>query len=217
MAFVVFALSLVLLLAGLWSGYMSLDLLPTPLGVLYALAGAVAAAMAVLAFALGVAIRRIDALAALMRQAAAPLSGAHAAASEAMLAAPVPVPAGAAAAPASDVDVADVAGQAVGAHEDPAPPLEAEAAGPLDEASERPIDENRAGHPPTVREVDPEPEPEEASAGPPALLGRYSAAGANYMIFSDGSIEAETIEGAFTFPSMDDFKRFIAERREGRA
>ena len=52
---------------GAWSGYMSLDLLPTPTGVLYALAGAVAAAIAVLAFALGVAIRRIDALAALVR------------------------------------------------------------------------------------------------------------------------------------------------------
>ena len=47
MAFAVFALSLVLLLAGLWSGYASLDLLPTPLGVLYALAGVVAASMAI--------------------------------------------------------------------------------------------------------------------------------------------------------------------------
>ncbi len=68
MAFLVFALSLVLLAAGLASAYMSLDLLPTSIGVLYALSGAVAGSIAVLTFALGVAIRRIDALAALVRR-----------------------------------------------------------------------------------------------------------------------------------------------------
>ena len=33
------------------------------------------------------------------------------------------------------------------------------------------------------------------------------------MIFADGSIEAETTEGAFKFASMGDFKRFLADRR----
>ena len=65
MAIFVFALSLALLVAGLASGYMSLDLLPTSVGVLYALSGAVAVALAVVAFALGVLTRRIDALATL--------------------------------------------------------------------------------------------------------------------------------------------------------
>ena len=37
------------------------------------------------------------------------------------------------------------------------------------------------------------------------------------MIFADGSIEAETAEGAFKFASMGDFKRYLAERTEGQA
>src|SRR5438552_114799 len=68
MAFLVFALSLALLVAGLAGGYMSLDLLPTSAGVLYAIGGTVAVCIAILTLALGVMIRRIDALAALVRQ-----------------------------------------------------------------------------------------------------------------------------------------------------
>ena len=53
-----------------------------------------------------------------------------------------------------------------------------------------------------------------AGAGPPpTLVGRYSAGGANYSIFSDGSIEAETDQGAFKFGSMTEFKAFIAAKR----
>ena len=37
------------------------------------------------------------------------------------------------------------------------------------------------------------------------------------MIFSDGSIEAETDEGAFKFASMGDFKQFLLDRNEGKA
>ncbi len=37
------------------------------------------------------------------------------------------------------------------------------------------------------------------------------------MIFSDGSIEAETTDGTFKFTSMGEFKRFIADRREEKA
>ena len=72
MAFLVFALSLVLLAAGLAGAYMSLDLIPTSIGVLYALSGAIAVSSAVLTFALGVAIRRIDALATIVRRLEAP-------------------------------------------------------------------------------------------------------------------------------------------------
>jgi len=48
---------------------------------------------------------------------------------------------------------------------------------------------------------------------PPSLIGSYSSAGANYKIFADGSIEAETSEGTFKFPSMSDFKRHLAEAK----
>jgi hypothetical protein len=49
------------------------------------------------------------------------------------------------------------------------------------------------------------------------LIGSYSSAGANYKIFADGSIEAETNEGTFTFASMNDFKRHLAERGNANA
>ena len=48
------------------------------------------------------------------------------------------------------------------------------------------------------------------------MIGSYSSAGANYKIFADGSIEAETSEGTFKFVSMGDFKRHLAES-EGKA
>ena len=51
---------------------------------------------------------------------------------------------------------------------------------------------------------------------PPSLIGRYSSGGANYMIFADGSIEAETQEGTFRFASMGDFKQYLSDRKNGR-
>jgi len=64
------------------------------------------------------------------------------------------------------------------------------------------INENRVGRLPSLDT------PEAA----PTLVGRYSAGGANYMIFSDGSIEAETGEGTFKFASMGEFKRHLAAK-----
>jgi hypothetical protein len=193
MAFLVFALSLVLLVAGLAGGYMSLDLLPTSAGVLYAFGGAVAACAAILAFALGLLIRRIDALSQLLRQQP---SGAY--------------------------------GVAEAAPVEPSPPADAEPSGeegemrearaeeggePVAEAAEEPINENRSGHLPTLGEIEHAIERPEAS---PSLIGRYSSGGANYMIFADGSIEAETQEGSFKFASMGDFKQYLADRKDGK-
>ena len=78
-----------------------------------------------------------------------------------------------------------------------------------DDEPEEAVNENRAGHLPTIGEL------EETIAhpeAPPVLVGRYSAGGANYMIFSDGAIEAETEEGQFRFASMGDFKSFLHKR-----
>ena len=55
MAILIFVLSLVLLVAGAASGYQSVDLLPTSIGVLYALAATVAVCGAVVTFAIAVA------------------------------------------------------------------------------------------------------------------------------------------------------------------
>ena len=197
MAILIFALSLVLLVAGLAGGYMSLDLLPTAMGLLYALSGAVAVGLAVVALALGVLIRRIDVLTKLVRQAPAPfveepVLGVAAEPVEAVLVEP------------GLVEPAELNVEPEPAETEPVPEPDA-----LAEDAEDPINENRAGHLPTLHDIE---RAIETPKAPPSLVGRYSAGGASYMIFSDGSIEAETTEGAFKFASMGDFKRFLADR-----
>ena len=193
MAFLVFALSLVLLLAGLAGGYMSLDLLPTSAGVLYALGGAVAVCGALLTFALGVLIRRIDALAELVRWqpggAVAPLESSFAAS-----------PADA----QPSIEEAET--------REPEDAQTEEGREPIDEGAEEPISERRSGPAPAFGEVE---HAIETPAPPPSLIGRYSSGGANYMIFADGSIEAETQEGTFRFASMAEFKQYLADRKGG--
>ena len=190
MAILIFVLSLVLLIAAAASGYQSLDLLPTSLGVLYALAAAAAACAALVVFAIAVLIRRIDTLTKLMRQSAAP--------------APVEITR-AGTAPPEDVVLSP-------------PATEAGVSGRGDEAvaaeDESPININRTGHLPSLEAAveTSEPEPQ----GPPTLVGSYSSAGANYKIFTDGSIEAETGEGTFKFASMSDFKRHLLETKGDR-
>ena len=178
MAILVFCLAGLLLAAGLAAAFMSLDLLPTGPGLLYAFAGAAAASMAVVAFAVGVAIRRIDGLVEMMKQ----------------------------------------ANPGEGAPRDAAPPssLELEPAeGEAERAEvEAPINENRAGRLPSFGEG--QGAAIQAPEAPPSLVGRYSAGGANYMIFSDGSIEAETPEGTFKFASMIEFKHYLAERKNAK-
>jgi hypothetical protein len=195
MAFLIFALSLALMIAGLASGYMSLDLLPTGPGLLYALGGAVAVSVAVIAFALGVAIRRIDALIELVRRQAEAGEGA------------------AEAAAADDGFVAPAAASERNAEEAEAQGATSEAGEPAAEEDGAPINENRSGRLPTLPAKGHAAETPEA---PPQLVGRYSSGGANYMIFADGSIEAETQEGAFRFASMGDFKRYLADRAANR-
>jgi hypothetical protein len=189
MAILIFVLSFILLLAGAASGYQSLDLLPTGIGVLYALAGAVAASAAVVTFAIGMAIRRIDSLATLVRQSAAPA-----------------IP-----------DVEPVT-ESASVREAIAPPVavEPETVESVDEApateDESPININRSGHLPTLEPIETVLETPETQ---PSLVGRYSSAGANYKIFADGSIEAETSEGTFRFASMGEFKRHLVEAKAG--
>lgn len=43
-----------------------------------------------------------------------------------------------------------------------------------------------------------------------AVLGTYSAGGNRYVMFADGSVEAETAEGTFRFRSFDDLKASMA-------
>jgi hypothetical protein len=196
-AILIFILSLILLIAGAASGYESIDLLPTSTGVLYALAGAVAACAAVVTFAIGVLTSRIGALRKLVRQSAGPLA----------------IP-GAFEATAS-AETAHAEGISVAPSVIEAGPPES-----LDEApgaeDESPVNINRSGHLPSLEAIETVLETPEEPQGPPSLIGSYSSAGANYKIFSDGSIEAETDEGTFQFASMSDFKRHLVEAKSNR-
>ena len=212
MAALVFVLSLLLLVAGAAAGYMSLDLLPTAPGLLYAFAGAVSAVGAIIVFALGVVAVRVGRLTrALADQAAAVWM-------------PAPPPAAFEEPAALSPEVEDAEPEARAEEPEPEPQASVEApasgeeavTGPEREdeaASEEPVNENRSGRLPTLEAIEraiETPEP------PPTLIGRYASGGANYMIFSDGSIEAETDEGAFKFASMGDFKKFLMDRNAGR-
>ena len=77
-------------------------------------------------------------------------------------------------------------------------------------APEDDVNLNRSGHLPTLRAV------EEAIAEPdpgPHVVGRYSAGGTRYVIYSDGAIEAETEAGGMRFASMDELKAYIANQK----
>jgi hypothetical protein len=185
MAILIFVLSLILLAAGAASGYASLDLLPTGLGVLYALAGAVAVCAAVMTFALAVAIQRIDRLAQVIRESVSPSISDIAPASEAA------EPEEVYAAPAVAADAPESLGE-------------------LAPEDESPINVHRAGHLPSLETVETALETLQA---PPNLVGSYSSGGANYKIFADGSIEAELSEGTLKFASMSEFKGYLVEKK----
>ncbi|MDP4005291.1 hypothetical protein [Methylobacterium sp. NEAU K] len=58
--------------------------------------------------------------------------------------------------------------------------------------------------------LDAAPEPESAP-NPVArtVVGRYASGGNTYVMFEDGSIEADTPQGRFTFESLDELKAFV--------
>ena len=49
----------------------------------------------------------------------------------------------------------------------------------------------------------------------PTVIGTYSSGGNSYVMFSDGSIQADTPSGAYRFNSLDELKDFIAAGGEG--
>jgi hypothetical protein len=208
MTIVTFILGIILVAAGAAGLAASINLLPTELGLLYAACGVVLVSGGVITWAVGVAILRLEALTHVVRYAAA-LDGLP---DEAGLAAALPHPDEMSAHEAEeDSEALAQEDEALDGEE---PPLAEHA--PLDEPVEEPSAEAQAetsaiaAAPPTVAELE---QAIAASRAPPTLVGHYSAGGANYKIFSDGSIEAETAGGAFRFASMEDFKSYLASER----
>jgi hypothetical protein len=66
--------------------------------------------------------------------------------------------------------------------------------------------------------TDPEPHPHmpppvEPPVAEPAVIGRYEAEGTAYLMFDNGSIEAQSEAGVFHFASMAELKAFIEEKQ----
>lgn len=205
MSWFVLFLGLILALAGGAALVASLDLLTTELGLLYATCGVVALSGGVIAIAIGLLIWRVDAL----RHAL--LRGIEETRSERPE--PLAPPLLAGIEPMILAETGAAQSREAPAREFSEPAMTPAPSPVLDDASDReaaPINENRKGHLPSLEALEQaaqEPPP------PPTLVGRYSAGGANYSIFSDGSIEAQTDQGAFKFGSMSEFKAFIAAKR----
>ncbi len=206
-----FALGILFVAAGLGGLGASINLLPTELGLLYAGCGALAICAGGVMAAIAALIHRLGALKAAIER-AQPREAWQ------MPGAPPLVDAG----PREpDLSPAVEEGGAPPVFapeprtfegrdfENAAPPVEVEPEPELAQEEDA-VNANRAGHLPTMSEIEhaiAEPEPA------PTLVGRYSSGGSNYMIFSDGSIEAETESGAFKFASMSEFKAYLAGKR----
>jgi hypothetical protein len=54
-----------------------------------------------------------------------------------------------------------------------------------------------------------EPPLEEPAMEEPAVIGRYDAEGTCYIMFADGSIEAQSEQGVARFRSMADLKAYF--------
>jgi hypothetical protein len=102
----------------------------------------------------------------------------------------------------------------------PAPPLEGPEGGP----EERPAGDAEEAPARPEPAVAPAPEPAEAAPEEPpaepepgrAVIGTYTSGHNRYVMFADGSIEAETPDGTFHFASLDELKAFIAAGGEDR-
>ena len=194
MAIFTFVLGLLLVAAGAAGLIASIDLMPTEIGLVYALCGTLGLCAGGVTLAIGALIRRLGVIAAAIQSPRNRESLQGSPAAEEAVASRESEPAG-----------GDEATEPAGADE----PAAIEG-GPAALAQDDPVNENRSGHLPTIAAIEHalgEPEAE------PTLVGRYSAGGANYKIFSDGSIEAETENGAFKFASMSDFKAYLAGAR----
>ena len=89
-----------------------------------------------------------------------------------------------------------------------APPELVPSAEPL--PSREPVDEREQGV-----EGEAEREPASAPETEATVIGTYDSGENRYVMFSDGSIEAQTPGGVFRFNSLDELKEFIAAGGEG--
>ncbi|GGC73764.1 hypothetical protein [Chelatococcus reniformis] len=83
---------------------------------------------------------------------------------------------------------------------EPRPPAPEPAEEPLEEALDEPVDEPAST-----------PASEAAQAASPTVVGTYTAGSTLYVMYSDGSIEAETATGVLRFASLDALKEHVSK------
>jgi hypothetical protein len=186
MAILTFALGALMILASFGLLWGSLNLVPTEMGLLYGVCGVVLLGCGAIVVAIGALITRVSRLLARARTPTA--------------------------AEPPRVEPPRVEPQRIEPQLEPAPE-EAEAqtapSAPPQFAASAPVADTRE-----VERV--RPAVAEATSGgkpEPYVIGRYAAGGANYAIFSDGTIEAETDEGAMRFATMSEFRAYISARK----
>jgi hypothetical protein len=108
---------------------------------------------------------------------------------------------------------------------EPFPPVDREAPGETEAAPlvsvgpgpvlppDAEVPEGRAAE--TESGLEPVIEPFTVPGRPATVIGTYNSGDNRYVMFSDGSIEAETPQGNFRFASLDELKAFIAAGGEG--
>jgi hypothetical protein len=114
---------------------------------------------------------------------------------------------------ASPPEPEDLSGSLDAPEPAPAPDVESEQPAPESDREPEPQQEP-APQPEPTPELAPEPEParDAAPAGEAPdkeVIGHYDAQGAHYIMYADGSIDAETVHGVYRFASMEELKQFI--------
>ncbi|ALA18822.1 MULTISPECIES: hypothetical protein [unclassified Chelatococcus] len=94
-------------------------------------------------------------------------------------------------------------------------PEEAEVGLEADRAEEVPAERGELEEHEGAEEAAPAGEEADAATAAPTVVGTYSAGGNLYVMYSDGSIEAETGRGVFKFASLDELKNYIATGEGG--
>ncbi|GAA0265589.1 hypothetical protein LNAOJCKE_2506 [Methylorubrum aminovorans] len=93
--------------------------------------------------------------------------------------------------------------------DEPAPAPVPDAPAAQFEPSPEPSQEPGAPAPVVQEPASQEPEPKEAITEERHAVGSYASGANTYVMFSDGSIEADTPRGRFTFGSLDELKSFV--------
>lgn len=223
MVVALFVVAFAMIVAGLAAVYDGYGIVAVEKGWTKVISGTIAASAGILlmgVMAALVQLRRIGADLAFMREQAGRLDAPLPASQPLEAEEPVPGRGDALAAGAPGSGVENAAGFSPGdVAEKPSPDQADNATPPEAPAHSRAqdVETPAAPHPDSEpqREAGLQPAPSQAASRPEAtVVGTYSSGGNTYVMYSDGSIQAQTPTGLYRFDSLDELKAFIASGGE---